>query len=472
MGTLRRVNSDSDAGRLLLTPFQFEGLTIVVIGASGDLAKKKTYPSLYALWKSRFLPSSVRIIGYARSPSDDDTFRAKLVPYLEKASSIHGRSTETEMYKFLDRCTYRSGKTYEDEDAWKSLNAHISEAEENEKESSANRVFYFAIPPNVFHAAGQSLKQFCMGNRGWNRVVIEKPFGRDLSSFEELAAGMSELFTEEQMYRIDHYLGKEMVANIACLRFANTFLEPLWNRHYVKSVTITFKEDIGTEGRGGYFDKFGIIRDVMQNHLLQVLSIVAMEPPSRLAGEGFDQFIRDEKVKLLRCIDPIKLEECVLGQYVASDDGSVPGYLEDEGVPDDSVTPTFATCVLWIRNPRWEGVPFIMKAGKALNERKAEVRVQMHAPPAAQFLYPDSAQLNRNEFVMRMQPNEAIYMKCNVKHPGLGGEPVMSELDLSYKDRFPDEFSKLPDAYTRLILEVLRGNQAAFVREDELRNAW
>ncbi|KAA8496561.1 Glucose-6-phosphate 1-dehydrogenase [Porphyridium purpureum] len=471
---LKRVGSEKKLHRVDSCPFLKDHLTVVVIGASGDLAKKKTYPSLFALWKSHFLPEKIKIVGYARSKMSDADLRDRLRPFLVGAKSVHGR-TDSQVEDFLEHCVYRSGG-YEEAEAWKGVNEDLNEIEANSGMLECNRLFYFAVPPNVFAPAASAIKDNCWnlegGREGWKRVIMEKPFGTDLSSFESLSQHLSSVFQEEEMYRIDHYLGKEMVANLLYVRFANIMFEPLWNRHYIKSVTITFKEDIGTYGRGGYFDKVGIVRDVMQNHLLQVMSIVAMEAPVRLAGERFDEFIRDEKVKVLECVDAIRPEEVVLGQYTASRDGSEPGYLEDEGVPKDSNCPTFATLVMWIRNQRWEGVPFILKAGKALNERKAEVRIQFHAAAAGEFLFPSAGELVRNELVFRMQPNEAIYMKANMKQPGLGDKITVSELDMTYRNAFPDDFDKLPDAYTRLILEVLRGKHAAFVREDELRVSW
>lgn len=330
-----------------------------------------------------------------------------------------------------------------------------------------------------------------------------------------------------------------MNQNLLVLRFANSMFEPLWNRHYVESVVITFKEDIGTEGRGGYFDSFGIstwplswslyvrgrrsasfrvfvwarllgcfclsqttdlsslvhatllclhpdlascapssvspppppVRDVMQNHLTQMLALIAMDAPVRVAGEDFGDYVRDEKVKVLHAIKPISLDKCVMGQYTAPDDGSMPGYTEDATVPDDSVTPTYAALVLYVDNPRWAGVPFVMKAGKALDEKKVEVRMKLHTPAAATAMFP-GVRVPANELVLRVQPNEAVYMKTNVKTPGLAGAPVASELDLSYGSRFDDKMAASPSAYTRLILDCLRGKQAAFVRDDELRAAW
>ncbi|KAE9034020.1 Glucose-6-phosphate 1-dehydrogenase [Phytophthora rubi] len=439
-------------------------LTIFVIGASGDLAKKKTYPSLFALYTSGYLPEHVVIVGYARSGKSDVDFRAQIAPWIKPKTP----EAEAKKEAFLAKCIYRSGSYDSAEDVGK-VSKEMETLETAQGSPVANRLFYFAIPPTVFVPIGTSIKQAALTSRGWNRLIVEKPFGHDLDSFNKLSQDMGALYGEDEIYRIDHYLGKEMVQNLLVLRFGNTIFEPIWNRNYVSSVTITFKEDIGTQGRGGYFDSYGIIRDVMQNHLLQVLSLVAMEPPVLCAGKDYSNYIRDEKVKVLNCIEPIKLENTVLGQYEGDKERNEPGYLEDPTVPKGSVTPTFATAIMYVNNARWAGVPFIMKAGKALNERKGEIRVQFRPPPGAEHMFP-GVKIPVQELVLRLQPEEAVYMKMNMKCPGLQTQAISSELDLSYSERY--EGAEVPDAYTRLILDVLRGKQAAFVRNDELRAAW
>ncbi|KAG0456566.1 hypothetical protein HPP92_024354 [Vanilla planifolia] len=302
------------------------------------------------------------------------------------------------------------------------------------------------------------IRSYCMNESelsGWSRIIVEKPFGKDLSSAEELSAQLGELFSEKQLYRIDHYLGKELVQNLLVLRFANRFFLPLWNRDNIDNVQIVFREDFGTEGRGGYFDEYGIIRDIIQNHLLQVFCLVAMEKPVSLKPEH----IRDEKVKVLQSVLPIKLDEVVLGQY--------DGYKDDPTVSPNSNTPTFATVILRIHNERWEGVPFILKAGKALNSRKTEIRVQFKDVPGDIYKCQNQG---RNEFVIRLQPLEAMYMKLTVKKPGLQMSTIQSELDLSYRQRYQGVV--IPEAYERLILDTIRGDQQHFVRRDELRAAW
>jgi glucose-6-phosphate 1-dehydrogenase len=348
---------------------------------------------------------------------------------------------------------------------------------------AANRLMYFAIPPSVFVDAARTVRAAGVSPSGWTRVVLEKPFGHDAASSLELGRALRTYLEESQMYRIDHYLGKEMVQNLMVLRFANAVFEPLWSGRHISTVQITFKEPIGTEGRGGYFDSYGIIRDVMQNHLLQVLSLVAMEPPVTMASED----VRNEKVKALRCVAPLRLEDVVLGQYGPNAAGTKQGYLDDPTVPRGSATPTFATAALYINNARWQGVPFILKCGKALNERKAEIRIQFRAPCSGLFSAAGGgagdaapragvgqtaapAAVHQNELVIRIQPDEAVYMKLMSRLPGMEFTPTETELSLSYSSRFPA--ARVPDAYSRLLLDVLRGEQAQFVRDDELAAAW
>eukprot|EP01121_Diplochlamys_sp_Union-15-3_P021786 TRINITY_DN9009_c0_g1_i1.p1 TRINITY_DN9009_c0_g1~~TRINITY_DN9009_c0_g1_i1.p1 ORF type:complete len:536 (-),score=102.65 TRINITY_DN9009_c0_g1_i1:72-1679(-) len=430
-------------------------LTIVVLGASGDLAKKKTFPALYELFRRGLFPKEFLVIGYARTPMDPAKFKHHIT------QNLKGSSENKE--KFASSAHYVAGN-YNSLDDFQKLSDEISNFEKKlHPGASSNRVFYMALPPVVFVDAAKAIKSKALSKSGWNRVIVEKPFGRDLNSFRVMSRELSAIFNEDEIYRIDHYLGKEMVQNLMALRFANSVFEPLWNHRYISSVTITFKENFGTEGRGGYFDEFGIIRDVMQNHLTQILSLVAMESPVSLAAED----IRDEKVKVLRAIPAVEYKDTVLGQYGRDDKGKNPSYLDDKTVPKGSNCPTFAMAVLHIHNSRWNGVPFILKCGKALDERKAEVRVQFKDVTAN--LFTDSP---RNELVLRLQPKEAIYMKTNIKVPGLTSELVQTELDLTYDDRFKAAEEGLPDAYERLILDVTRGDHNLFVRADELDAAW
>ncbi|EMS65357.1 Glucose-6-phosphate 1-dehydrogenase, cytoplasmic isoform [Triticum urartu] len=446
-----RQSSFNSLAKDLELPLEQGCLTIVVLGASGDLAKKKTFPALYHLFEQGFLQSGeVHIVGYARTNLSDDGLRGRIRAYLKGASEEH-------VSEFLQLIKYVSG-SYDSGEGFEKLNKEISDYEMSNNSGSSRRLFYLALPPSVYPSVCKMIRTYCMSptsRAGWTRVIVEKPFGRDLDSAEELSSQLGELFEEDQLYRIDHYLGKELVQNLLVLRFANRLFLPLWNRDNVDNIQIVFREDFGTDGRGGYFDQYGIIRDIIQNHLLQVFCLVAMEKPVSLKPEH----IRDEKVKVLQSVNPIKDEEVVLGQYQ--------GYKDDPTVPDDSNTPTFASIVLRVHNERWEGVPFILKAGKALNSRKAEIRVQFKDVPGDIF---KCKKQGRNEFVIRLQPSEAMYMKLTVKKPGLEMATEQSELDLSYGMRYQDV--KIPEAYERLILDTIRGDQQHFVRRDELKAAW
>jgi len=431
--------------------------TFVVFGASGDLAKKKIYPTLWAIYKENLLPPKVRFVGYSRSKISVDDIRERCKPWFKV------KEGEEEKAEAFWSCNSYVAGGYDQRRDFEMLTQEMARYENS---GQANRLFYLALPPSVFEHVTTQLKETCMSATGWNRVIVEKPFGKDSASSAKLSNHLSSLFKEEEIYRIDHYLGKEMVQNLITLRFGNILFSPTWNRDHIASVIITFKEPFGTMGRGGYFDEFGIIRDIMQNHLLQVLCLTAMEKPVSTNPDD----IRDEKVKVLKAIREIQLEDVVLGQYVGNPDGptedSKKGYLDDPTVPAGSVTPTYAEAVLRINNERWEGVPFILRSGKALNERKAEVRIQYRDVPGDIF----SGSTVRNELVMRVQPGEAVYAKVMTKTPGMSFNLEETELDLTYNNRYSN--ARLPDAYERLILDVFVGSQMHFVRSDELAEAW
>uniref|UniRef100_A0A3Q3W4M3 Glucose-6-phosphate 1-dehydrogenase n=1 Tax=Mola mola TaxID=94237 RepID=A0A3Q3W4M3_MOLML len=430
--------------------------SFLVLFVQGDLAKKKIYPTLWWLFRDGLLPDDTYFVGYARSNLSVEEIKTACLPYMK----VTEEQSEC-LSAFFSKNSYLRG-TYDDSSSFAQLSAHLSSLPGG---SEANRLFYLALPPTVYHHVSTNIRAYCMSHKGWNRMIFEKPFGRDLQSSQELSAHLSSLFTEDQIYRIDHYLGKEMVQNLMVLRFGNRIFGPIWNRTSVACVVLTFKEPFGTQGRGGYFDDFGIIRDVMQNHLLQMLCLVAMEKPASTSPVD----VRDEKVKVLKCIAPVAVSNVVLGQYVGDPEGeshSKLGYFDDPTVPKGSCTSTFATAVLYVQNERWDGVPFILRCGKALNERKAEVRLQFTDVPGDIF----DGRCQRNELVVRVQPDEAIYLKMTTKRPGVYFSPEETELDLTYRSRYKN--LKLPDAYERLILDVFCGNQMHFVRSDELREAW
>eukprot|EP00744_Colponema_vietnamica_P004239 GILI01006364.1.p1 GENE.GILI01006364.1~~GILI01006364.1.p1 ORF type:complete len:705 (-),score=168.63 GILI01006364.1:206-2131(-) len=517
-------------------------LTVVVFGASGDLAKKKTFPALFGLYCNGLLPLknaengkvSLSILGFARTEYSQEEFHSHIRPLLEKANPAY----KCHVDKFLSHVRYVSGESYHDATGFRKLRAALEHHEgwnklpvdtaafkgivdstkDEASEQKGNRLFYLALPPTAFietctavrenlvncygpEAADKQAATAKAGSDGpndfWTRVVVEKPFGHDTKSSTVLADALNRLFSESQIFRIDHYLGKEMVQNVVALRFANHVFSSVWNGNHIHSVQIVFKEQIGTEGRGGYFDKFGIIRDVIQNHLCQILALIAMEKPKTLSAED----VRDEKVSLLRCIQPVAVGDCVIGQYTAPADGSMKGYKEDEGVPADSKTPTFAIMKLHINNDRWNGVPFILKAGKAMEDKCVTVRIQFKEelrpfsiaiPLPSDELSLDEATdpckqparimgPNRNELVIRAQPNEAMYLKINTKNPGLAGDDraadqetsrsdlTVTELDLNYGKRFN---VRIPEAYESLVNEAILGNGTNFVRRDELEASW
>ncbi|KAJ5119032.1 hypothetical protein N7526_010669 [Penicillium atrosanguineum] len=410
---------------------------IVVLGASGDLAKKKTFPALFGLFRNKFLPKDIKIVGYARTKMDHEEYLKRVRSYIK----VPTKEIEEQLDQFCQLCTYVSGQVV--------------------KGRSRTVFSTWLCPPSVFITVSEQLKRNCYPKKGLARIIVEKPFGKDLQSSRDLQKALEPNWKEEEIFRIDHYLGKEMVKNILILRFGNEFFNATWNRHHIDNVQITFKEPFGTEGRGGYFDEFGIIRDVMQNHLLQVLTLLAMERPISFSSED----IRDEKVRVLRAMDAIEPKNVIIGQYGRSLDGSKPGYLEDDTVPKDSRCPTFCALVAYIKNERWDGVPFILKAGKALNEQKTEVRIQFKDVTSGIF-----KDIPRNELVIRVQPNESVYIKMNSKLPGLSMQTVVTELDLTYRRRFSD--LKIPKAYESLILDAFKGDHSNFVRDDELDASW
>ncbi|KAG5545798.1 hypothetical protein RHGRI_018080 [Rhododendron griersonianum] len=444
-------------------------LSIIIVGASGDLARKKIFPALFALFYEDCLPENVTVFGYARSKMTDEELRNMISQTL--TCRIDKRENcGDKMDEFLKRCFYHSGQ-YNSEEHFAQLDCKLKEKEGGR---SSFRLFYLSIPPNIFVDVVRCASTSASSKNGWTRVIVEKPFGRDSESSRELTRCLKQYLAEDQIFRIDHYLGKELVENLSVLRFSNLVFEPLWSRNYIRNVQFIFSEDFGTEGRGGYFDNYGIIRDIMQNHLLQILTLFAMETPVSLDAED----IRNEKVKVLRSMRLLQLEDVMVGQYKGHSKGgrTYPGYTDDPTVPNDSFTPTFAAAALFIDNARWDGVPFLMRAGKALHTKRAEIRVQFRHVPGNLFKRNFGTDLDKatNELVLRVQPDEAIYLKINNKVPGLGMRLDRSDLNLLYKarsdqSRYPKE---IPDAYERLLLDAIEGERRLFIRSDELEAAW
>ena len=436
-------------------------LSIVVIGASGDLSMRKIMPALFALYCQSRLPKSFHIIGFARSEISTEDFRTRVARNL---ACRYSPADQCEKLKreFLECCSYVSGE-YDQAETYDTLRAQLEAVNPEGKE---NRIFYLSIPPFLFLDVAHTLANANLVHRespsGWSRVVVEKPFGEDRSSSDELTCEMSKVFDESQTYRIDHYLGKEVIQNLMILRFANLIFDPIWNRRYIHSISISWTEQIGLEGRSGYFDKYGIIRDVMQNHLLQIMALVAMEQP--VAYEA--GYIRDEKVKALRSVPPISADDMVVGQYTAGN-GQI-GYLEEEGIPKHSITPTFAAAVLKLDNRRWAGVPFLIRAGKSMDTTMTEIVIRFQQVPGNIFAR-NTGHLSANQMRIRVQPNPGISLRIVNKEPGVRMSLNESVLDLSYASAFQEE---IPDAYESLILDVIRGDGSLFIRGDELEAAW
>jgi len=438
-------------------------LNIILVGASGDLAQRKVLPALFSLFAQKLLPAEVRIFGFARTPLTDAEFRRRTAEHLMCRYTPEAHECATMTEQFLARCHYVTGE-------YGKAESFLDVAERIQQVTGrwdGDRLFYLATPPSVFldvaRAIGNSGLVTCDDTESWTRIVIEKPFGHDRASSDELVAEFGKVFTNEQTYRIDHYLGKEVIQNLLVLRFANRIFEPIWNRDFIRQVRIVWKETLDIGNRAGYFDGFGIIRDVMQNHLMQMLALTAMERPDSLAATP----IRDEKVQVLRAVRPVELEDLVLGQYVApvGDSAGRKSYRQETGVAPDSRTPTYASAVLRVNNSRWKGVPFIVECGKALDEQLAEICIQFHDVP--HNIFGDA--LAANELVIRIQPDEAIFLRVVNKAPGLKMRLETTELNLRYRTAFT---GVIPEAYESLLLDVVAGERSLFIRADELAASW
>lgn len=439
-----------------------EPFDYVVFGGNGDLAERKLLPALYHRDHDGQIPDASRIIGASRSEISDEDYRAFARQAIEKhvdAADMHQVSVD----RFLSRLHYRQVDARAD-GGWDELRALLDEAEEDRI-----RAFYLAVGPSLFADFAKQI-----GSKGLStanmRLVVEKPVGRDLKSACELNRIIADHFTEEQVFRIDHYLGKETVQNLMVLRFANALYEPIWNSAHIDHVQITVAESVGLEGRAGYYDKSGALRDMVQNHIVQLMCLVALEPPSALDADA----LRDEKLKVLRALRPIDASNVesrtVRGQYKAgaSDGGAVKGYLDDLG-NGESNTETFVAIKAEINNWRWAGVPFYLRTGKRLSERMSEIVVTFRPIPHSIFAGA-AGNIVQNQLVMRLQPNEGVKQWLMIKDPGPGGMRLRHvPLDMSFAESFR---VRNPDAYERLLMDVIRGNQTLFMRRDEVEAAW
>ncbi len=426
---------------------------LVIFGGTGDLARRKILPGLFRRFLTGQIPPESRIIGAARSEMDDQGYREMIADAVREFGG-EDAARESDLTAFLDSLRYVAIDAT-GQGGWAELAALVDRDKVN--------AFYFSVGPSLFGDLAERLHSNGIVNSG-SRIVVEKPFGRDLDSARDLNRVLARHFDETQIYRIDHYLGKETVQNLMAVRFANILFEPLWNAQYVDHIQITVAETVGVGGRGEYYNKSGAMRDMVQNHLMQLLCLIAMEPPSRFEPDA----VRDEKLKVIRALEPVDSHHIVRGQYEPTE--TAPGFREDSGDPK-SRTESFIALKCHISNWRWAGTPFYMRTGKKLRARTSEIAVVFKDAPHS--IFGQNTENHRNILTIRLQPNEGITLGVTIKEPGPGGMRLIDvPLDMSFADALGDDIEDAPDAYERLIMDVIRGNQTLFMRGDEVEAAW
>ena len=429
--------------------------SIVIFGASGDLTKRKLIPSLFNLYCKGRLPKMFRIVGYGSKPFNDDSFREQLKQGMDEFADAKYEAKD--WGEFAQNIFYLQKKYTKAE--FEELNQFL----EKWQGEAGNRIYYMATPPDAFPKIIDLLGETnqLQEGHGWRRVVIEKPFGTDLNSALKLNEQIHKVLNEQQIYRIDHYLGKETVQNILVTRFANTIFEPLWNRNYIDHVEITVAEKVGVEHRAKFYDHIGILRDMFQNHLLQLTALVAMEPPVSFEATA----LRNEKVKVLSAIQPMKEEEIVKATVRAQ----YKGYRSDEGTDPGSMTPTYGAMRLFIDNWRWQGVPFYLRSGKDLKEKLSQIVIEFKCPP--HLLFPsEQGDMKPNVLVLYLQPDEGVHWRFEAKVPDTVAQLRSVDMEFHYEDTFGK--TALPDAYERLLLDTITGDASLFTRADEVETAW
>lgn len=438
-----------------------------IFGASGDLTRRKLIPALYSLYVQNLLPDKFIILGAARSPLSNEDFRNIMKESILNSNEIHDKSSAEEFLKHL----YYIGLQYDNPNDYIQLKEYLEKLR-SKFDIPGNTIFYLSTPPSLYkvipvHLAAVGLNET---DDGWKRLIIEKPFGFDLQSAIELKDLLLKDWKEEQIYRIDHYLGKETVQNVLVTRFSNGIFEPLWNRNYIHHIEVTAAENIGIENRGGYYDSIGALRDMIQNHLLQVVGLISMEPPSSLEPLS----IRNEILKVFQSLRPLRREEvakyAVRGQYISSviNNETVKGYREEKNIKPDSKTETFAAIKFYIDNWRWGGVPFYIRTGKRLPTRVTEVVI--HFKPTPHFLFTrKNIQEACNKLILRIQPDEGMLLEIGIKTPGAGFEVQNIDLDFRYSEL---AHQRIPGAYERLLHDTIRGDNTLFARTGEVIEAW
>jgi glucose-6-phosphate 1-dehydrogenase len=430
--------------------------SIVIFGASGDLTQRKLIPSLFNLCRKGRLPRTWQIVGHSKTPFSDDQFRQHLTDGMKQFASFE--YDEKDWAEFTAGVHYQQGG-YTDANDFRKLGEYLTKWDNG----TGNRLYYMATPPGLFIDIIEQLGatgQLAEAN-GWRRVVIEKPFGTDLASAKKLNEQIHKTLGEHQIYRIDHYLGKETVQNILVARFANTIFEPLWNRNYIDHVQITVAETVGVGHRAGYYDTIGVLRDMFQNHLMQLTTLVAMEPPASFKADA----LRNEKVKVQNSIQPLD-EKSIARNTVRA---QYKGYRQEDGVRPDSTTPTFGAVRLQIDNWRWQGVPFYLRSGKFLKEKISQISIQFKEPP--HLLFPHATtMLTPNELVLYLQPDEGIHWRFEAKVPDTVADMRSVDMEFHYAEAFGA--TAIPESYERLLLDAISGDASLFTRADEVETAW
>jgi glucose-6-phosphate 1-dehydrogenase len=439
-----------------------EPCALVIFGASGDLTRRKLFPALYSLAYRRLLPERFGVVGVARTQMTDEEFAARM----EEAVREFGRDEfRQDVWDGLAAGIRYVSTEFTDEAGEDHVAGCLTKLDED-RDTRGNRVYYLAVPPGAFEVLVRELGER-RAAEGWTRLIVEKPFGRDLASARDLNAKLHEFFTEDEIFRIDHYLGKETVQNVLALRFANGIFEPIWNRQFIDHVQVTVAESIGIERRAGFYEQAGAIRDIFQNHLLQLLAVTAMEPPIDFTAES----VRNEKVKVLKAMHTPGPRDVVRGQYARGfvDGVEVPAYRDEEGVDPNSMTETFVAARLYVDNWRWADTPIYVRVGKRLPRRETTVAIQFQRAPHPPFAEIAGEGLQPNVLVVHIQPNEGVSLEIGAKVPGHGMEIRTVHMDFLYGGAFR---TGLPEAYERLIIDCMLGDATLFTRSDEIEEQW